>query len=385
MMKRPNYACLAVISLVLLASPCLAQDAAAALPDTTNRGSLFISADDGWLDFSEFLKTDFGFLPIAAPITEPAVGYGAAVALTYMGKRQGGHRPDITAAGGFGTANGTWGGFAADSRYWLNEHLQTIGALLYASVNLDYYGRGNGSEPAHDPLRYTLKPIGGVVQGKYRIGESDFLAGLGYQFMSVELSFDTPDAPNVPDFSTKTNIGALSPSLTFDSRNNIFTPTVGTYVEASVGIASKALGGDVDFQNLQLLAMQFAPLPAHVFLGLRGQIMATFGNPPFYVNPYITMRGVPAMRYMGDRVAQMEAEFRWQFWNRFSLVGFGGGGGAWNNINGSEEVQTTIAGGAGFRYEIARQQGIHVGIDAAFGPLAGPTFYFVMGCSWVRP
>jgi hemolysin activation/secretion protein len=97
------------------------------------------------------------------------------------------------------------------------------------------------------------------------------------------------------------------------------------------------------------------------------------------------MRGVPAMRYQGDRVVQMEAELRWQFWNRFSLVGFGGGGKAWNKIEGTEKSQSTVAGGAGFRYEIARKYGIHLGLDAAFGPTAGPTIYIVAGSSWARP
>ncbi len=335
------------------------------------------------MDISGFLDTQFGFLPIAAPISEPAVGYGAAVALAFLSKPPGSGRPNITAAGGFGTTNGTWGAFAADSRYWLDQRLQTLGALIYTSVNLDYYGMGSNSPLANNPLRYNLKPIGGVVRGKYRIGESDFWGGLGYGFVSVEVSFDTPDAPNIPEYSNKTNIGELTPSIAYDTRDNIFTPLKGTYLEASGGFSNKAFGGDAEFQRVQFLAMQFVPLPAEIFLGLRGQVSAAYGDPPFYVKPFIYMRGVPAMRYQGDKVAQMEAELRWQFWNRISLVGFAGGGGAWTTVKETEEEQTTFAGGAGFRYELARKYGIHVGLDAAFGPIAGPTIYIVIGSAWV--
>ena len=49
------------------------------------------------------------------------------------------------------------------------------------------------------------------------------------------------------------------------------------------------------------------------------------------------------------------------------------------------EAQTIVAGGMGFRYEIARMYGIHVGLDAAFGHLAGPSFYIVVASPWVRP
>ena len=38
---------------------------------------------DGWFDASEFLDTAYGFIPIIAPITEPAVGYGAVGGLMF--------------------------------------------------------------------------------------------------------------------------------------------------------------------------------------------------------------------------------------------------------------------------------------------------------------
>src|SRR5688500_11639905 len=79
--------------------------------------------DDGWPDVSNFLDKAYGFLPIAAPITEPAVGYGAFVGLTFIDKPEGQAaagfgRPNITAVGGLATDNGTWGLIAGDVRQW---------------------------------------------------------------------------------------------------------------------------------------------------------------------------------------------------------------------------------------------------------------------------
>jgi hypothetical protein len=34
------------------------------------------------------------------------------------------------------------------------------------------------------------------------------------------------------------------------------------------------------------------------------------------------------MRYQGEEMAQVEGEVRWQFWNRFSALGFVGAGAA---------------------------------------------------------
>src|SRR5438045_8169006 len=44
---------------------------------------------DGWPDLSAFLDEKFGFLPVAMPITEPAIGYGAVGGLAFLSKSLG--------------------------------------------------------------------------------------------------------------------------------------------------------------------------------------------------------------------------------------------------------------------------------------------------------
>src|SRR3954470_18391701 len=134
-------------TLFLLGSLVLASRAAAQSPDAPEpekSSARLRSPEDGWLDVSGFLDEKYGFLPIVLPITEPAVGYGAAVGLAFisspLGEAKAGYnRPNITLVGGFGTANGTHGAMIGDVRHWLDDHLQTIAGLLYGSVNLDFY------------------------------------------------------------------------------------------------------------------------------------------------------------------------------------------------------------------------------------------------------
>jgi hemolysin activation/secretion protein len=130
--------------------------------------------------------------------------------------------------------------------------------------------------------------------------------------------------------------------------------------------------------------MQFVPLLPKLTLGVRGDVAASFGNVPFYLRPYISLRGAPALRYQGDEIAQIEAELRWQFWKRFSLVGFAGSGVAWNGFEHVDNSQTIVTGGAGFRYEVAREYGIHMGLDVAFGP-NNTAIYVQIGSAWARP
>ena len=347
--------------------------------------AMFLSDDDGWLDLSGFIGSDWGFLPLMIPISEPAVGYGAAAGPVFIDAPVDGGRPDITALAGLATDNGTWGAVAGDSRYWLDGRLQTLVGGIYSTVNLDFHGIGENRLLANNPLHYELEPKGGGMQAKYRIGDSQWWSGLSYAFVSMGITFEGPvNEPGLPDFQRDSNVAGLTPSLTFDTRDNIFTPTRGTYFDASAGVFSEMLGGDTEFQRLQVVGMHYIPLSPKVFLGMRGQMAAAFGDTPFYLEPFILMRGVQAMRYQGEEIAQIEAELRWQFWERFSLLGFAGCGVAWNELGRFDQTQTCVAGGVGFRYELARKYGIHAGVDVAFGP-DDPAIYIQIGSAWARP
>ena len=357
---------------------------------TTKTPSKFFSAEDGWLDLSDFMDQSYGFAPVVIPITEPAVGYGAAGALVFVdrpkGDAQAGFgRPNITAVGGLATENGTWGVMAGDSRHWLDERLKTLVGVVYASVNLDFYGIGEDGALEDRPLAYNLAPVGGLVEAKYRLGNSRVWAGLGYALATTQVEFDAPaTTPGLPDFERDSRVGGLTPSLTYDSRENIFTPTRGTYVEARAGLFDQALGSDDEFQRVNLTGMQFLPLHSKLTLGVRGGATLSFGDVPFYLRPFVVLRGAPVMRYQGEHVAEVEAELRWQLWKRFSLDGFVGDGVTWNDFEHLDNTLTVVTGGAGFRYELARKYGLHTGVDVAFGPDA-TALYVVFGNAWMRP
>jgi outer membrane protein assembly factor BamA len=287
--------------------------------------------------------------------------------------------------GGLGTENGTWGTLGADMRYWLDEHVQTLVGFVYASANLKFYGVGDNPALGGNPLHYNLEPKGGTLQTRYRFGESRVWVGLNYAFASTDVTFEKPPGtPGEPVLGRQSNVGGFTPSLTLDTRDNFFTPNRGSYVDASVGIFSEALGADNEFQRARLIGMQYVPLSSRLFLGLRAEAAASFGNEPFYLRPYISLRGAPVLRYQGEEIAQLETELRWQCWKRFSLVGFVGGGAAWNHFEHFDSTQSIVTGGVGFRYEIARAYGIHLGLDLAFGP-DNTAVYIQVGSAWARP
>jgi len=381
-----------VLSSALLATKAFAIDASSETTVEPKPSSLLRSDEDGWLDVSKFVDQAYGFVPVAIPITEPAVGLGAVGALAFIDKQKGKDdaaagfgRPNVSVVAALGTDNGTKGAFAGDMRHWLDDRVRTLVGVVRASVNLNFYGIGHDAALQDSPQSYNLATTALVAQGRYRLGNSQTWVGLGYALASTSVKFNTADEARVPTgFRGESRVGGLLPIVNFDSRDNMFTPTQGTYLELSAGLFSKALGSDSNFQRVNLTAMQYQPLSRDLTLGVMGSSVLSFGDVPFYLRPFISLRGVPAMRYQGDYTAQIETELRWQFWERFSLVGFAGAGATRNQDSRNRASQNVTTGGFGIRYEIARKYGLHMGLDVAYGP-TGPVYYVQFGSAWMRP
>ena len=378
------------LRLLPLVAPLLLPSFAAGQAPPEEKDDPRFWAPDGWFDVSGFLDEKYGFLPIVLPITEPAVGYGAMAGLMFISSplgdaKDGLGRPNITMVGGLATENGTWGALAADLRYWLDDRVQTLVGVVNADVNLEFHGIGATDGLRNHPLDYSLRPVGTMLQAKARLGDTRTWAGIGYSYAGTTVSFEDPaGTTGRPDFEHQTRTAALTPTVNWDTRDNMFTPTRGSYLGVDGYVYSHYFGGDDEFQKVLLTAMHYEPLTDDLFFGVRGIGAAAFGDTPFYMNPYIDLRGAPIMQYQGEEVAEVEVELRWQCWQRFSLVGFGGGGAAWNHSGAFDAVQKIVTGGAGFRYELAREFGIHAGLDVAFSR-DNAAVYVQIGGAWTRP
>ena len=130
--------------------------------------------------------------------------------------------------------------------------------------------------------------------------------------------------------------------------------------------------------------MYFRPLGRSLFFGVRGSAKASTDGAPFFLRPYVALRGVQALRYQGERAAEVEAELRWQLHPRFSVVGFARAGRARSEDALRDRDKDVTAVGTGFRYLVARKHGLHMGMDVARGP-DKPVFYLVFGNAWLRP
>ena len=350
----------------------------------------FFDPEDGQFDLSYFLEDPRGFLPIPIVVTEPAVGYGGGAAGMFLRPRreagdEGWARPDISAVGAFGTQNGTWGAFAADTSRWLDGRLRTLIGAGTGRINLDFYGLGPRTSSLDQAVRYSLQFSAVVAQVNWQLApKSPWAVGLRYVYADVDPTLrDDPLFPGLAD-GLRVKVSAPTAIVEFDTRDNVFTPTQGIYAESSYLASREALGASADFERFQQVLMGWQPLPHKVTVGARGNYAWSSSGTPFFLRPYVQLRGVPAIRFQGDQAASVELEARWQFFGRWSAVVFGGAGTTRTDKDAFAATQNVGSGGAGFRYELASKFGLNAGIDIAHSP--GTTaVYFVVGNAWFRP
>jgi len=345
---------------------------------------------DGQFDVGPVLERASGFLPLPIIVTEPAVGFGGGIAAMFLRPRrelgkEGYARPDLSLVGGVFTENGTRMAMVGDSTLWLEGRLKTTVGGIGGYLNLDMYGLGATPGEQDDAVRYTLAMSGAMAQLDWQLAPSSpWWIGMRLVYANIEPRLrDEPRFPGLEDHVRSTMSGP-GVQLIYDTRDNLFTPTRGLYSETSAIVFDEAFGGSRNFQRYEQMLLGYWTLSPTVTLGARGDYQQVEGDAPFYARPYIYMRGIPAMRYPGERVGVVEGEVRWQFLGRWSVVAFGGVGSARIDEGPAPRTKTAGAGGLGFRYEIAHKFGMHVGVDVARGP-DDTAVYLTVGNAWFRP
>ena len=282
--------------------------------------------------------------------------------------------PSIGALAGFKTENGSQGVGGGYFGSVAGDRFRFLAGAARVDLNLDYSG------DLDEPRRFALNADGLMAQGIARLGGSDWFAGARYIYVGTEARFERERPPLVPRSDLQSDIGRLSLLIDYDSRDNILTPARGSYVEIDIGAARPGLGSSTSFENANARGHHYAPLGEKLVLGLRADGKFPRGDVPFYALPFVTLRGVPAVRYQGERVLVAEAELRYNVTPRWAVVGFGGAGKAYGRESFSD-AQTVGAGGLGFRYLLARKLGLYAGLDVARGP-EETAVYIQVGSAW---
>jgi len=338
---------------------------------------------------------DGKFLVLPIVITEPAIGEGLGVGLVYFHAKDEGNTPTVmngktmartgrkstpppTATGvlGFYTNNDTNGVGIGHMRSMKDDKYRLTGVLADMTVNSSVFFLD---------IPFDFKIDGNIAFAslKRRTGDSNVFLGLSMMVLDADVLFalGPSDIPPVPLLNfDMTNVGVAG-TVTWDRRDNSTMPEKGQLVDFSVWRYDDAIGSDFEYTSARIKALSFHALSEKFTLGLRFDASTVSGDPPFFAVPFVSLRGIPALRFQADTAGVVEVEGRYKFADRWSGVIFAGAG--FTDVKKSEldTNESMNAYGAGFRFKALKEQNVWIGLDAAQGP-EEVAWYFQVGQGW---
>jgi hypothetical protein len=335
-------------------------------------------------------------LPIPVFITEPAVGDGLGLVIAYfhrkkdqpegttvaspnsIGELSKEQAPPPTVTGIFGayTSNETRAGGIGHMNSFKDDHIRFTGLAAYADLNSTFY-------LLDQPFKFNLNGFLAYQETRVRFRDSKWFWGIGLSYLDANTSFklELPEEAPIDLFGVDLKNVGLSGKLAWDSRDNTSMPNTGQLIDLSLWRYDEALGGDYDFWNAKLKLLSFHQLHEKFVLGVRFEYSAIDGRAPFFAIPWVSLRGIAAMRYQGDRVGVAELEGRYNFTAKWAMVGFTGFGKVSSDIPVFDTQQDIYSYGLGARYKIFDAQNIWVGIDIARVP-EDYNWYIQVGQAW---
>jgi hypothetical protein len=380
---------------LLVSSPVMGNQAPEDEPSAT--GAIEESAEEPEKKKKKTRDPNRGrFLPIPIVITEPAVGEGLGLALAYFHRAKEGlntktvaspgsigdvskeQAPPPTVTGVFGayTSNKTAAGGIGHMNTFKDDHIRFTGVVAVADVNSTFY-------VVDHPFKFNLSGTMIYQETRFRIRDSKWFAGVGLSYLDASSAFevDIPDEAPIDLFRSNLRNAGLSAKLAWDTRDNTSMPNSGQLIDLAMWRYDENIGGDFNYWNGKIKLLSFHALHEKFVLGLRLEYSAVDGRAPFFAIPWVSLRGIPALRYQGDRVLVGEIEGRYNFSPKWAVIGFAGSGSVASDIPVIDTEQSIYSYGLGGRYRIFEAQNIWVGLDIARGP-EETNWYIQIGHAW---
>jgi len=284
--------------------------------------------------------------------------------------------------GGFAmiAENGSYAYGAGANLHLLDDKLRVKAGAGYLDIRYAYYGRGNDNNLGIGIDILQEAPMY-FATASWRVWDKLYV-GLGYLGGDVDtrLRVTLPQSPFL-DPSLKLDIGAYVIPIEFDSRDHEQFPREGWLINGRAMIYRDSAGSDFETETFKLSANYYRPMGEQNVLALRAYMRATNDGAPFFVlstfGGSTDLRGYPSGRYRDRMMYALQAEYRWQFSDRWIFTGFAGFGEVAANISDFGD-NFLPAAGIGGRFVLSKKHRVGLSADIAVGD-DGTEFYFGVG------
>jgi len=325
---------------------------------------------------------ELGIYALPVPIIDPTVGNGLALGAlaTFRVDPTDQISPRASLAMGAGYTDSQSWIAGAKLKMALDRDLYRIEALGgYGSLNVKYYGLGESGPLQANPVDLNLKGAFLGASVTRRIA-ANWYVGPVYRLLNSTSGFGgTGLPPGVTSPEVQATLSGLGLTTEYDSRDSQFGPHDGIYATAQLIDFAKGLGSDFSYLNFDGSASDYLTLRPRLVLASNLRLASTGNEAPFFALPFLSLRGFPGGKYLGQDVWQAQGELRWRVYGPVGLVGFLGAGQAAQSVSDFGSSKLLYAGGAGIRYEVSEAERITVGFDYAYASDGGSAVYFRIG------
>jgi hypothetical protein len=310
---------------------------------------------------------------VPIPFKNALLGTGLQVGLGRLYKPIG--KPDQAQASMFGIGGmyaegGSWAAVAADRRFWGQGHVRTTIAVGAGAIQYPIGLRSN-----YDSLSLPVRQdfTGGKIELGYEARQNLWLSA-GFKFATTGiriqgLEIDLGDEQLVPTLNY--DIALVDLKAEWDTRSDQFYPLSGSLLKAQGSLAETAFGSKSDYRVYQLSYNGYRAINARNTLAWRAAGKIATGAPPFFAWPWfgsgVDLRGYAPGTYIGQSLAAVQAEWRWQATHRLGWVVFGGVGGVWGEVQPFAQDDFLPAGGVGLRWRLTERFRLNFRVDYAWG------------------
>ena len=220
---------------------------------------------------------------------------------------------------------------------------------------------------------------------KKKVAKKIFV-GLLYEFQYIyHIRYDEKGIFETSDFAGKTpyKMSGFGLSLCYDSRNRNFWTEKGIFVQSIFTPFRKELLSDFNINKWVTDIRFFQKIAKGQILAMQLYNYATFGNTPLKQMASFggvdNMRGFYQGRFRDKNMTTLIAEYRYNFYKRFSLCVFGGAGNVYKDYSEFNFSNLKYSYGGGLRFALFKKEMINIRLDYGYSNTYNQGFYFTIG------
>lgn len=346
---------------------------------------IFVSSAIGQVETTPETKTNnlkFTALPILYYLPETGLGYGGLGVATFrFEKEKKETRPASLQLALSLTTKRQFLLFAPYELYWNDDKWRLVGELGFYKYIYNFYGIGIDSHEGDKETYNVTFPR--VRMALLRELLPNFSFGLSYEwddYHNLEkaeqgMLASTP-VPGI-EGGTVSNLGITA---IYDTRDNIFHPTRGLFVQTGVHTSAGFLGSSFNYDKIEIDARYYKRIKGRHILAFDLFTAGSGSGTPFMAYYYLgskRTRGFNDRRFLGRAELTTVIEYRFPVAGRFGATVFSSTGTVASRFSRLFSSSFKTSYGAGLRYILNKKEGVRLRVDYGMSSEGGNLYFTI--------